>query len=191
VSIEEIIQREYQRYIDFFVGSKSLLKKDHPDIQCEVLISINNEDEPYPYRYIRPDLMSKSDDGRNGLHLVHQSPDPDFETTSYDCGSYRLDIYPFTWSDMQLIFDKPPTEMSQIDDWITRWMDVEDAGTAAHSGLTGAVHHFYQVEEHREHKGVWILMGDMGTAPPEALIELVELLGAQGMSHIVLAGTGS
>jgi hypothetical protein len=186
MSIEAIFQREQERYAAFFAGVKAKLKEDHADVESEVLISINNEAAPYPYRYIRPDLMWKDSDGKTRLQIVQQGPDPDFEPVRYDCGTFQLDIHPFTWSDMQLIFDKPPADMSLIDDWITRWMDVDDSGSAAHSGLTGAVHHFYQVE-HRE--PLWILMGDLGTAPPAALIELIELLGEQGMSHIVLAGT--
>ncbi|AOB31663.1 hypothetical protein AKI39_14645 [Bordetella sp. H567] len=189
MKIEEVIRREFQRYVDFFTGSKAILEEKQPDIQSEPLIALKNE-EPYPYRYIRPDLMSEGADGKMRLHLVHQGPDPGYQTICYDCGAFRLDIHPFAWSDIQLIFDKPPTDMAQIDDWITRWMDVEDTGSAAHSGLTGAVHHFYQVEQHPQHKELWTLMGDLGTAPPDALIELVELLGTQGMSHIVLAGTG-
>ncbi len=185
MSIEEVIRREQKRYVSFFAGAKTALQKENPKIQSEVLITLKNEEAPYPYRYMRPDAMSRNDEGKMAFSMLHQGADPDFETSRYDCGTFRLDIHPFAWSDVQLIFDKPLTDLRALEDWITRWLDVNDSGAHEHSGLSGAVHCFCPVEQQGP---LWILMGDMGTAPAEALIELLSLLGKQGTSHVVLAG---
>ena len=185
MSIEEIIRREQNRYVSFFSGAKTALQKENRDIQTEVLITLKKEEAPYPYRYMRPDAVSTNGEGKMAFSMLHQGADPEFVTSSYDCSTFRLDIHPFAWSDVQLIFDKPLTDLRKIEDWITRWLDVNDSGAHEHAGLSGAVHGFYPVEQQGP---LWILMGDMGTAPAEALIELLLLLGKQGMSHIVLAG---
>lgn len=185
MSIEAVIRREQQRYVDFFTGAKAALQNENREVQAEVLISQPDEALPYPYRYMRVDASHLNSEGKWAFNMLHLGSDPEVEPRRYDCGTFQLDIYPFAWSDMQIIFDKPPADIGRIENWITRWLDVDNTGVHAHSGLGGVVHNFFRVEQR---DSLWILMGDMGTAPPEALLELLTELGRQGMSHIVLAG---
>jgi len=185
MSIEAIIRREQQRYVDFFVGAKAALLQENAQVQTEVLISQRDETISYPYRYMRVDARHMQSEGKWSFNMLHLGADPEVDSCRYDCGTFQLDIHPFAWSDMQIIFDKPPTDMGKIEKWITHWLDVEDTGAYAHSGVSGAIHNFFPVEQRDP---LWILMGDMGTAPPEALLELLTELGRQGMSHMVIAG---
>lgn len=138
---------------------------------------------PYPYRYVRADLVSKGENGQPALSEVRIDTDPAFESRGYNFGALRLEVYPFTWSRVQIAFDKPPRSVQQIEGWITRWLDVEDRGAASHDGLSGAVHSFSQIETNGQW---WFLTGDFGTAPADALLEFIELIASQGISRIVL-----
>ena len=183
MSIEAVISAERQRYVDFYSEAKAALSANREDVIGELLISINNDKIPYPYRYVRADLVSKGEDGRPAVSEVQIDADPAFEARGYNFGAFQVEVYPFTWSNVQFVFDKPPRSVQQIEDWITRWLDVEDRGLASHGGLSGAIHSFSQIETNGQW---WFLTGDSGTAPADALIEFIELLASQGMSRIVL-----
>jgi len=183
MNIEAVIGAERQRYVSFYAEAKARLAMSQPNVVGELLISINNEEVPYPYRYIRADIVSKSESGETELSEVRLDTDPAFEARGYNFGAFQVEIHPFTWSCVQVVFDKAPRSVQQIEGWITRWLDVDNLGTAEHQGLSGAVHSFSQIESNGQW---WFLTADFGTAPADAMIEFIELLASQGMSRIVL-----
>jgi hypothetical protein len=183
VSIEAVISAERERYVSFYTEAKASLSASREDVVGELLISINNNEIPYPYRYVRADIVAKGESGQPELSEVRLDTDPAFEARRYNFGAFQMEVYPFTWSAVQVVFDKPPRNVQQIEGWITRWLDVDDRGATSHQGLSGAVHSFSQIESNGQW---WFLTGDFGTAPADALIEFIELLASQGMSRIVL-----
>jgi hypothetical protein len=183
VSIEAVISTERERYVSFYSEAKASLSADREDVVGELLISINNDEIPYPYRYFRADLVAKGQNGQPELTEIQLDTDPAFEACRYDFGAFQVELYPFAWSAVQVVFDKPPRIVEQIEDWITHWLDVDDRGATSHQGLSGAIHSFSQVESNGQW---WFLTGDLGTAPADALIDLIDLLASQGMSRIAL-----
>lgn len=183
VSIEAVISAERERYVNFYGEAKASLSASREDVVGELLISINNEQMPYPYRYVRADIVSKGESGQPEVSEVRLDADPTFEARGYNFGAFQVEVYPFTWSNVQVVFDKPPRDVRQIEGWITRWLDVDDLGERSHQGLSGAAHSFSQIESNGQW---WFLTADLGTAPSDALVEFIELLASQGMSRIVL-----
>ena len=183
MGIEAVINAERQRYVEFFVEAKTKLTGEQPDAVGELLISINNEALPYPYRYLRADIASKGKNGQPELGEVRIDIDPTFEARGYNFGAFKVEVYPFTWSSVQIVFDKAPQDLQQIEEWITRWLDVGDSGARAHQGLSGAIHSFSQMGSNGQW---WFMTADFGTAPTHALIEFIQMLASLGMSHIVI-----
>jgi len=182
VSIETIIAAERERYIAFFTAAVGNLRASEKDIATELLISIDNETIPYPYRYFRADVVAKEADGQPKLFQLATNPDDAFEPTGFNFGAFQVEVYPFTWDSVQIVFDRAPI-LAQLEGWITRWLDVDEVGPHRAAGLDGAVHAFSQVETNGEW---WYLTADFGTAPADALIEFIELMASQGMTRIVL-----
>ena len=183
MGIEAVISAEQQRYVSFYAEAKARLSASNEDVVGELLISINNDEIPYPYRYVRADLMSKDENGQPAVSEVQLDTDPAFEARGYNFGTFQVEVHPFTWSSVQVVFEKAPRSVQQIEDWISRWLDIEDRGATSYEGLGGAVHSFSQIETNGQW---WFLTGDFGTAPADALVEFIELLASQGMSRIVL-----
>lgn len=183
MSIEAVIEAERERYVAFYMKTKASVLSARKEVAGELLIAIDNESIPYPYRYVRADIVSKGEDGQAEVNEVRLDVDPGFESRRYDFGDFQVDVYPFTWSNVQIVFNNPPQDVQQIEGWITRWLDIEDRGTAAHDGLSGAIHSFSQIESNGQW---WFQTADFGTAPTDALIEFIELIASQGVSHIVL-----
>lgn len=184
MSIEDVIARERNRYVAFYSDAMERLCETGAGVAGELLIAINDE-APFPYRYLRVDAATRNEGEEPQFSEIRIDLDPAFEATGYNFGSFQVDVYPFTWSAVQIAFDAAPKSVSQIEGWITRWLDVEDQWMEKEQRLSGAVHSFTQI---RTDGQWWFLAADFGTAPADALIEFIELLVSQGMTRIVLQG---
>jgi hypothetical protein len=182
MGVEQIFAKERERYVRFLLETLREIKSREAAVG-ELLISLNSDATPYPYRYLRVDVMSRSSGGAPVPHEARLAPDPAFESKGFDFGTFTLEVYPFTWNSIQILFDRPITNQRQLDGWIQRWLDVEEKNPEDPSGLACAIHSFTPVE----HQGEWwYLTADFGSAPADALVEFVELMAHQGMTRIVI-----
>lgn len=185
MSIEQIFAKERDRYVQFLLETRSKIAARLPQTVGEPLISIDDEAIPYPYRYLRVDVMSSSSDGTLKPFEVKIDLDPDFEPRGFDFGQCIVEVYPFTWNSVQIFVNQEIENIAQMEGWITRWLDVEDNNRPNPLGTSEAIHSFSQVDHHDDW---WYLTGDFGTAPADALLEFVELMIGQGMTRIVIKG---
>lgn len=92
-------------------------------------------------------------------------------------------VYSTRWEDLAVWFRCPELDFSALEPWQRRWMDVNRGESDDEDGLSGVVHylgrplaegggHLYQV--------------DFGSAPLEALTELLECLAGMGSTEIEL-----
>jgi hypothetical protein len=183
MSLEQIIESERNRYVSFFVESRDKAIARNPSTVGELLISINNEELPYPYRYLRVDVTSKMSDGSTSMAEVRLGPAAGFEPTGFNFGALTVEIYPFSWDSVQLLFGSEPSHYKQLDGWITRWLDIHDENPPGPHNISQAIHSFSRAEQFGEW---WAITGDFGTAPADALVECIELLVGQGMTRIIL-----
>jgi hypothetical protein len=183
MSIEKIFAKERDRYVQFLVETRTKIINEAEKTVSELLISINNEAIPYPYRYLRVDVMSTSPDGLPKPYEVKIDIDPAFEAKGFNFGEFIVEVYPFTWNAVQILVDKPINNLKQLEGWITRWLDVEDKNIENEQGLGQTIHSFTPIDHHGEW---WYLTGDFGSAPADALLEFVELLAGQGISRIII-----
>ncbi len=183
MSIEKIFDRERERYVEHFVNTRSNIAKEYPNTSGELLVSLNNETIPYPYRYLRIDVISRLDDDSSKIYEIKIDIDPDFQQRGFNFGSFSVEIYPFSWDSIQIVVNKPLQNTHQLEGWITRWLDVEDKHSEDSRQISHAIHSFSQIDNTGNW---WYLTGDFGTAPKEALIEFIELMAGEGMTRIVL-----
>ncbi|MYM26057.1 hypothetical protein GTP46_25845 [Duganella sp. FT135W] len=187
MNLQEILSGERERYVRFLLHARDDITSKLPSTVSELLLSINNDAIPYPYRYLRVDLMSKTDDGQNKPTEVRIDLDPNFKPQMYKFGPLTLELHPFLWNQVQILLNSAPNNIKQIEDWITHWLDIEDQGGMNREGLSGAVHSFTQLQKTGDW---WHMTGDFGTAPIEALVELINLMANQGITHIGIRSHG-
>lgn len=183
MSIEQIFAKERDRYVQYLIETRAKIASEFPKTVGELLISINNEAIPYPYRYLRVDVMSSFPDGTPKPYEVKLDLDPSFEPKGFNFGQFVVEVYPFTWNSVQILVNRPIEKTKQLEGWITRWLDVEDKNPTNSLGTSQAVHSFTPVDHHGDW---WYLTGDFGSAPADALVEFVELMAGQGMTRIVI-----
>jgi hypothetical protein len=187
MNLQEILSGERERYVRFLLLAREDITSKLPNTVSELLLSINNEAIPYPYRYLRIDLMSRTDDGQNKPTEVRIDLDPNFKPQIYKFGPLTLEIHPFFWNQAQILLNKEPSDIKKIEGWITHWLDIEDQGGTNPAGLSGALHSFTQLQKAGDW---WHMTGDFGTAPIEALVEFINLMAQQGVTHIVIRSDG-
>ena len=70
----------------------------------------------------------------------------------------EVEVYPFTWNAVHILFDKPLEALAPVEEWITRWLDIGDKNTKDKLGLSQAIHSFTKVGRSN---GWWHLAGDL------------------------------
>jgi len=182
MNIEQIFANEQQRYVQFLAETRTKIATENPQTVGELLVSINNEAIAYPYRYVRVDVMSKTQDGTPKPYEIKLDLDPNFEARGFNFGLFAVEVYPFTWNSVQVLVNKP-INTKQLEGWITRWLDIEDENQPDTLGNCQAIHSFSPIDQS---ENWWYLTADFGSAPADALIEFVELMASQGMTRIVI-----
>lgn len=183
MGIEDLIAAERERYVNRFAAALDELRCQEANVANEVLISINDEALRYPFRYFRPDALVANTDGTPRVSRFDLGDGETFQPCGFDFGTFSLEVRPFRWDDIQFAFDKPPSNQTQLEGWITRWLNVEDDWRERDDALSNAAHSFTRIENNDDW---WYLTADFGTAPAQAAVEFLELLAFQGMKRIVM-----
>lgn len=182
MSLQNVLEAARDHYVKFFVAARDRQLIQNPQTVAELLISINTDELKYPYRYLRVDLLSKDAEGTPKPIELRIDAEP-VEGRGFNFGTFVVEAYPFSWCAVQLLLGSEPTNMRQLEGWMTRWLDVEDKKTPGPSGESLSVHSFSPIQKIEQG---WVLRADFGTAPADALMELIELLVGQGVRRIAI-----
>ena len=126
---------------------------------------------------IRPDYIPREGNGRSVM--VDSKSRLDFEPFVVSYGDCQVEFRPFTWDWLTLTVIGLPEEDAEelFRNWFLRWFDPEDENEIGADGLAGVVH--YMGEPRRVEEQLRLTV-DLGSAPPEALNELLERLASHG-----------
>lgn len=133
---------------------------------------------------------------------------------AFNLGTVRVEVHPFTWCAAQITFDHALSDESLIADYLEEWMDPQDRAydngepfayaihsatqiqqsspesEAASETATGRSTDLYAAEEWDEDytpPRLSTLTLDLGTAPAEALLDLIERLTHDGATLITIS----
>jgi hypothetical protein len=183
MSIVSIVTAERDRYVAFFEASVAEARRQNPQSASELLISLNSEALPYPYRYLRVDLIEKLADRSDRACELWLDPAPDFEGRGFDLGPVKIELYPFTWCAVQLAFDTPLADTNELEAVLTKWLNLDDEGFD-NEGPANAIHSVSQIETNGQ---FWDLIIDFGTAPADAMLDVIDLLLNSGITRLIVA----
>ncbi|MDP9415842.1 MAG: hypothetical protein M3Q08_17525 [Pseudomonadota bacterium] len=97
MSVTSMVSAERERYARYFETAFANVRSSNPQCARELLIAINNEALPYPYRYLRLDAIEKCSDGTDRPYEFWLDPPQDAEARGFQLGPVAVEIYPFTW----------------------------------------------------------------------------------------------
>lgn len=132
----------------------------------------------------RADFIPKGGDGRSVM--VSSDKCLNFEPIVVDVDSCHVEIQPFVWDWVELsvegISGKAVISVGKA--WFPCWFDSDDTNEADEQGLYGVVHYIGDPKAIDEGFELTI---DMGSAPPEALEDLITRLAQAGAKRMTLS----
>ncbi len=153
---------------------------------AEVLVRVNNPAAPEPqvpelYRMLRLDLLQMVD-GKPQPGQVEFGQVAAFAPVALiAAGGAAVTVSPARWDDCLVRFSHASPPWPQIEAWLARWLDREEQRPKDADGLSGVVH---SMSEPRTQGSRHYLFVDFGSAGPEALVELLELLAGSGATRV-------
>jgi hypothetical protein len=98
-------------------------------------------------------------------------------------GPSTVKVYAAIWEDFPVWFRLTDPDWALLEPWQRKWMNPERDGSQDEDGLSGVVHYLGKpIAEGGGH----LFQIDFGSAPIEALLELVEVLAGMGAAEIEL-----
>ena len=140
-----------------------------------------NRNLPELYQINRYDFINKNSEGK--LDLTEFNLDKDsvtkFDKQLYEVNGMRVTFDPFVWNGCEFTIDKKPNIAFDI--WARKWMDIDDKKKQDANGFQNVIH---SVTFPEEENGKWTMSIDFGTAPIEAVKELMTIFSGQGIKNI-------
>lgn len=139
----------------------------------EVKLRLSDESAVYRHLYCADFVRN---DGQS--EVVEFLPDRvlAFEPITGLLGTANLIIEHLRWDDVLIYHDLAPIPLDQIGDWFQRWFDPDDERHEQGAATSDVVHSLL-LEPNR-------LSIDLGTAPPEAFWDMLELLVGAGATAV-------
>ena len=151
----------------------------HPAGTAEVKLGLQAASPLFGRRY-RADFVGDAGAADGVCELV---PDEvlEFDTVSLRAGLAYVSIEAMSWDDVVIDHDVEAVPGDALQAWFTEWFDPDDRRRGA-GGDIGLAIHSLLVEP-------WRLSLDLGTAPPAALLGLIELLVQAGASSVRISAS--
>jgi len=176
-----LVTQVREHYIKALLSSFEEFKASHSPCALEVMFELQSLASP-PFRLYRVDLAANVS-GEATLHEVNPSTHLSFAPFKLDAGqSLIAAVHPIVWNDVGIKTNvRLPND--SVEDWALRWLDIDDHHAQDEKGLQGVIHSISRDDTDEEGTALTV---DFGSAPAEALKELIELLGTLGVSHMTI-----
>lgn len=152
-------------YVEYF-RSEIQKMSDSQEGCAEVLYRKQTGNPESVYDYSRVDFVCSDDRTTN----FSSNEFPDQEPVCLSVKGAEVNVYPVKWSWCEITAELSPGYLTFLEAWIEKWMKLDDP--EPEKDLMEAIHY---VGDPFEEMDYTMLIIDMGTAPAEALAELVEL----------------
>ena len=171
------------RYLDAFKraveSAKAEAQKSGRKLIIEAAASVDpgagaSDDGSLPYRL---DVVHLGAGGAVQPTVVDAGHDLSWEPETSQFGDFLAEIEAFVWHTCVVVGEPAPepAALSQLKDWFLRWFQRE--GHHGEKPFGGVVHFMSEPQVDGDALRVQV---DLGSAPPEALIDLLETFGKMG-----------
>jgi hypothetical protein len=170
-----------EHYIKALLASFAEFKIAYSPSALEVMFELQRQ-KSLPYRLYRAD-MAANVNGEAKLQEVNPSTHLSFEPLKLDTGSGLVAaVHPVVWNDVGIKTDVRFPD-SEIEAWAMQWLDMDDHHDQDENELQGVIHSISRDDTGDEGTELTI---DFGSAPVEALNDLISVLRKSGVSYITI-----
>jgi hypothetical protein len=157
--------------------------KTEPRSAVELLVQPNGRTTPAPFCLMRVDIISGDSTAPRITRIADSLEETGGSVTFQLSSGIQVQQHSFSWEALRLRFSGSQFRIEGLQGWLTRWLDADEVREPDASGLSGVVHDLaWAVED-----GTWQLDVDFGSAPIEALKDLLSAISAVGVTSLELS----
>ena len=179
--LKEVFAPHYDYYLKHFTAVLNDIKKSEKGIS-EVLLEQKNDEPEDVYRLYRPDFLTKE----NTIIEINTDGYLNHEPQEYGFSDITVVIHPFLWNGCEIFLNTRPSNWIFLDNWIRKWIKLDEDLDETNSLYTEAIH---KVEKPYVENEWEVIAVDLGTAPPDSLVELIELILGNGFVKRIEIGS--
>jgi hypothetical protein len=147
----------------------------------ELWIEPQDAKSPAPYSYYRLDLASGSVSPPN-LTEVNVDPHAVLDPCTFELApGLRATLSTFVWNGIEFRSPHAPSAQHGLAPWVEKWFDVSESHSTDQDGLAGVIH---SVTFPQLTGSGWTFSVDFGSAPVDAVRELIMVLRQAGLSDL-------
>ena len=157
-------------YLGLFEQAIAEMKEGEGHFAIEVSLRVGDGKNPQGSRYnlpLRVDLLTDPK-APKPLCVSSEGALP-LEPLSY----LEASFFPFPWERCEITFEGACEPWAEPLGWFKRWFQAEAQGGKDDYAPVGVIHEMSEPEPQEGGASFWV---DLGSAPPEALVDLVETL---------------
>jgi hypothetical protein len=170
-----------ERYVSFYRRAIEQMK-GVPNLAVELLVQPSTRNTPRPFCLMRVDAIHGHVQNPTIQHIADSLESPT-RLQFRLAGGMQVFQTGFCWEALTITFDADEFEVEVVREWLNRWLDPEETRKPDAWGLSSVVHDLAWSRE----KSQWRLKLDFGSAPTEALKELLGLLWVAGIHGVTLS----
>jgi hypothetical protein len=168
MNLKELLDLHRAHYIDHFVQGLQKLE----DSPTEILLDLDNKAPDELHRMYRVDGLKLVGDSYRMVEFNLTSPFKHAPFTEQR-GEVTVEVHPFIWNAcvVEVLTDR--IDRGAVIAWGTHWIDVEDVKSKDADGMQGVIHNISPASYPQGKLTYWV---DFGTAPVQAMLELIKVL---------------
>jgi hypothetical protein len=172
--LEDLVVRVRDHYLEQFWELAEQRGKQCTNGTAELKLGLNGPSSMYKNCYC---VDYATNDGKVELFEFAVDRFLLFDPVTFDCGRASLIVDHLRWDDVVIEHDLPDVPADAIEDWFEQWFDPDDAAMRQ----TEIIHSLSLAPGR--------VSIDMGTAPPEALYDMLGLLEQAGARTLRLTAS--
>ncbi len=169
--LRRVLAEARDRYLDHYRAVVRRAKANRPQAVPELLIELKPADGGLVHRLTRVDVIWG---GAAQPSIIEANVDP---PTEVECiysaiGPPVVRAFSLVWNACEILCPEPVVLGSEFERWFARWVDLDDVRAPDADGLAGVIH---SVTKAGRVGDKWGFSIDLGSAPAESVLELLEL----------------
>lgn len=182
----QMLDAARENYLSIYLRALSEARGAHDVAMPEVKVETTEEKLRKPYRYYTLDIFCRRGD-KSGPIEVNIAAASAFAPVRESWQGLDVTLHPFVWNGLEFRLDGELADDAGLIAWMDKWMDIADKKPKDENRLSQIVHN---VTQPQRTQGGWSFSVDFGSAPLDALVELIEVVRASGAKKLELGSFG-
>jgi hypothetical protein len=182
-SVPDYLRKLRRDYVEWYRSALRSKRQQGAECKAEVWVTPNvppgQSRPPHP---LCVDILTREQD-RQAMMMVARNSDAGALAGTMFIRDVPIKVYAPIWEDFIVWLRHADPDWAALDEWRKKWMEPRPSGEADEDGLTGVVHYFGTPTAEG---GGYFYQIDFGSAPVEALTELLDALVSMGATEIEL-----